>query len=132
MKPPFRFSIKRYLFVFLGSLSLALGVLGIVLPVLPTTPLLLLAAYFYVRSSEKLYNWLINHRIFGPYIYNYIKYRAIKKKAKVSSIIFLWLTLFLSMWLVSKPFVTVILFAVGIGVSLYLLSLKTLETNDGA
>ncbi len=127
MKPSSRLAIKKYLFILLGSLALALGILGLVLPLLPTTPLLLLAAFFYVRSSKKLYNWLINHRVFGPYIYDYIKYRAIKKNAKISSILFLWLTLFLSMWLVSKAIVTVILFAVGVGVSLYLLSLKNSE-----
>ena len=77
-------SIVRLLLVIAGSISLAFGVIGIFLPVLPTTPFLLLASFCYVRSSERLHRWLLEHRVFGKYIYNYEVHRAIPKKTKIS------------------------------------------------
>ncbi len=83
-------SLKKYVYITIGSLSLILGIAGIFIPVLPTTPFLLLASYLYLRSSERMYNWLINHKIFGAYIYCYLTYKAIPKKTKVGTMIFLW------------------------------------------
>ena len=76
----------KYLLIILGSLSLALGVIGIFLPVLPTTPFLLLSAALYVRSSEKLYQWLINQKYLGTYIRNFREHHAIPLRAKIISI----------------------------------------------
>ncbi len=122
-------SIKKYLLIFLGSLSLVLGIIGIFLPLLPTTPFLLLASFCYVRSSEKLYNWLINHKIFGNYIYCYLTYKAIPRKTKIGAIIFLWSTLIISMILLSSLHLRIFLAAVGIGVTIHLLTLKTLSRD---
>ena len=60
--------LKRYLLVALGTLALGIGMVGLVVPVLPTTPLLLISAYCYLRSSNSLYRWLIGHRVFGRYL----------------------------------------------------------------
>ena len=65
--------LTRVLYIIGGTLSLALAILGIVLPGLPTTPFALLSAYLYAKSSEKLYNWLLSNRILGPRIRNYNK-----------------------------------------------------------
>jgi len=81
--------IKKYLLIFAGSLSLVLGVIGAFVPVLPTTPFLLLSAYCYLRSSKRLYNWLINHRVLGTYIYNYLTYRAITQRTRIVALIIL-------------------------------------------
>ncbi|KPU42887.1 inner membrane protein YbaN [Oxobacter pfennigii] len=124
------YSIKKYLLVFLGSLSLALGVAGIIIPLLPTTPLLLLASYCYLRSSKRLYNWLINHKVFGKYILYYLTYKAIPKKTKITAIFFLWSTLIISMILVSSLHIRLFLILVGIGVTVHLMMLKTLSLED--
>lgn len=83
----------KHLFIILGSLSLGLGVLGIFLPLLPTTPLLLLAAALYLKGSPQLYEWLINHPRLGEYIRNFREYRAIPLRAKIVSVALLWLTI---------------------------------------
>ncbi|QLY40296.1 DUF454 domain-containing protein [Hujiaoplasma nucleasis] len=125
-----RKNIKKYLFIFLGSISLGLGSIGIILPLLPTTPFLLLAAYFYLRSSKKLYVWLLNHRIFGIYIYSYINFHAIDLKTKISALSLLWLSLTISIVLVNKLLVTLILLIIGLSVSLHILSLKTMSRDQ--
>jgi len=73
----------KALFFFLGSLSLGLGILGILLPGLPTTPFLLLSAALYVKSSRRLYNWLLNHKIFGKFIRDYRENKSIALKHKI-------------------------------------------------
>lgn len=123
-------SIKKYLYVFLGSAALFLGVIGIFIPILPTTPFLLLASFFYLRSSQRLYNWLINHKICGAYIYSYLTYKAISKKTKIGTIFFLWSTLIVSMILMSSPHIRIFLVLVGIGVTIHLLMLKTMSLED--
>lgn len=122
--------IKKYLLILLGTVSLTLGVIGVFLPVLPTTPFLLLASFCYVRSSKKLYDWLINHRIFGSYIYCYMVYRAVPKKTKIGALIFLWSTLILSAVLVPSFHVRIFLLLVGIAVTIHLAILKTLCLED--
>lgn len=83
----------KHLFIIVGTLSLGLGILGIFLPLLPTTPLLLLAAALYVRSSPRLYEWLINHPRLGSYIRNFREHRAIPLRVKVVSVSLVWLTI---------------------------------------
>lgn len=122
--------IKKYLLIFLGSASLTLGIIGVFIPVLPTTPFLLLASFCYLRSSKRLYNWLINHKIFGAYIYCYITYKAIPMKTKVGTLIFLWSTLIVSMILVPSLHIRIFLLVVGVGVTIHLLILKTLSIEN--
>lgn len=122
-----RKSIKKYLLIFIGSISLGLGMIGVFIPVLPTTPFLLFTAFCYIRSSARLYDWLINHKIFGSYLYNYLTYRAIKRSVKRGALIFLWITLLISIWIVSNLHLRIFLVTVGIGVSIHLLTLKTME-----
>lgn len=120
-------SIKKYVLIVLGSLSLTLGIVGIFIPVLPTTPFLLLASFCYIRSSKHLYNWLINHKVIGEYIFNYMTYRAVKLSTKIGALLFLWISLIVSMIFVSNLHLRLFLFAVGVGVSIHLYSLKTLN-----
>ena len=117
---------ETYIFIFIGSLSLALGIIGIFFPVLPTTPFLLLTSYFYLKSSKKLHDWLINHKVFGEYIYNYITYKGVKKKDKVKALSLLYLTLSISFYLVDILHVRIFLVVVAIGVTIHILKLKTL------
>ena len=83
----------KYVYIALGTLSLVLGVLVIFLPLLPTTPFLLLTATLYFKSSPKLYDWLLNHKYFGSYIRNYRENKAISLRAKIISITLLWITI---------------------------------------
>ncbi len=122
--------IKQYLLILLGSLAMLIGIIGVFLPVLPTTPFLLLAAFCYMRSSKRLYEWLINHKIFGAYIYNYMTHKAVTKSTKISSLTFLWLSLIISMLIISNIYISLILLAIGVGVSIHLVTLKTLKLED--
>ena len=120
---------KKGLLIAAGFLSLGLGTIGIVLPVLPTTPFLLLAAYCFLRSSKRLHHWLLHHPLFGRYIYHYLQYRAVKKSAKITAIALLWPSLLFSMYLVGKPWVAVMLVIIGSAVTWHILSLKTYREN---
>jgi len=125
-------SIRKYLLISAGSLSLFLGVVGIFIPVLPTTPFLLLSSWCYLRSSNRLYQWLIRHKIFGAYIYSYIMYRSVLLSTKIFTLIFLWVTLIISIFLVDSLHVRAFLVLVGIGVSIHLFALKTLKSKKGS
>ena len=83
----------RWLLTILGMISLGLAILGIFLPVLPTTPLLLLAAALFLRGNRGLYDWLLNHPRLGPYITNFMVHRSIPLKIKVISVSMVWITL---------------------------------------
>jgi uncharacterized membrane protein YbaN (DUF454 family) len=111
-----------------GTLCVALGVLGMFLPVLPTIPFLLLAAFFYARSSERAYHWLMTNRWFGETLTNYRAGRGIPLKQKGFTILLLWLTIGVTAgFVVSLWWVRLILLAVAIGVTGHLLIIKTLK-----
>ncbi|MGD8565561.1 MAG: YbaN family protein [Candidatus Bathyarchaeota archaeon] len=92
-------------FTIIGTLFLGIGLIGIVIPVLPTTPFLLLAAACYFRGSERLHRWLINNRIFGEFIRNYMAGKGIKTKQKIITIIFLWSVIIFSLLFMVKSIV---------------------------
>ena len=118
----------KYLLIILGSISLALGVIGIFLPVLPTTPFLLLSATFYVRSSEKLYQWLINQKYLGTYIRNFREHHAIPLRTKILSISMIWITLtYCAIAISNIIWIKLIFIALAIGVTIHILSYKTLR-----
>ena len=79
--------------IILGTLSLGLGILGIFLPLLPTTPFLLLTAALYFKGSPRLYQWLLNHKYFGTYIRNFREYKALPVRAKFISLLLMWGTM---------------------------------------
>ncbi len=120
---------KKGLLFVCGSVCLIFGGIGIFIPVLPTTPFLLLSAFCYLRSSEKMYKWLMENRVLGKYIYNYVHYRAVEKKTKVVALIFLWCSMLISIYLIDNNYVRFLLILIGIGVSIHILMLKTLKKN---
>jgi uncharacterized membrane protein YbaN (DUF454 family) len=81
-RPPAARGVRRALYVALGLFFVGLAVLGAVLPVLPTTPFLLLASYFFVRSSDRLHHWLLRSRLFGPLLRDWQKHRAVRPRVK--------------------------------------------------
>jgi uncharacterized protein len=105
--------VLKALFIILGSLSLGLGVLGIFLPGLPTTPFVLLTAWLYAKSSKRLHSYIVNHKVLGPYISNFSK--GISVKVKVRSILMMWGMISLSAFVfIENPRTRIILFGVGI------------------
>lgn len=113
----------------LGSVSLALGVIGMFLPLLPTTPFLLLSAALYFRGSPKLYDWLLAQKHLGPYIRNFRENRAIPLRAKALSLALLWGTLiYCIVWVADALWLRIVLSAVLVGVTIHILSFKTLRS----
>ncbi len=86
-----RYKPVRILWILLGSLSVGMGVIGIFVPGWPTTIFLIIASYFYIRSSRRLYNWLINNKLLGIYIKNYLLGKGMPLKAKLVSLMIMWL-----------------------------------------
>ena len=123
--------LRRALLVIVGLLSVAVGVVGIFVPLLPTTVFLLLAAACFVRSSDRLYRWLITNRVFGSYIRNYREHRAMPLGAKWCAASVTWLTIATSAWFVDILAVRVALLAVAIGVTVLITRIRTLP-GDGA
>ena len=121
-----RDSIKKGFLVTSGTLSLALGVIGIFIPLLPTTPFLLLAAACYIRGSKKFYDWLIKNRWLGEYIKNYQDGKGVPFKVKIITITILWLTIITSTILfVSNLIIQIILFIIAIVVTIHIIKIKT-------
>lgn len=111
-----------------GSLSLGLGIFGIFLPVLPTTPFLILAAFLFARSSHRVHYWILHNRLFGRYIRNYVSGNGMPITAKILVLVVLWATICLSAFLaVSMLWIRILLFAVAFGVSIHILTIPTLR-----
>jgi hypothetical protein len=123
--------LKRRLLFIAGTLALTIGILGIVIPILPTTPFLLLAAACYIRSSQRFYNWLLNNRLLGVYIKNYIEGKGMSRRAKVFTVTLLWITIGLSIWFAAQSVVIrVILILVAAGVTTYIIRIKAFQGEE--
>ena len=114
---------KRLLILSIGWISLILGVIGIVLPLLPTTPFILLSAWCFSQSSKRFHLWLKQHKFFGPIIEDWQSDKGIPKKSRNRAIIFMWCGMGLSTFIVAKFWATLSLICIGICVSIYLLRL---------
>lgn len=122
--------IKQILWISAGIVCVALGTLGMFLPVLPTTIFFILAAAAFAHSSPRLYDWIMNHRLFGRLIRNYRLYHAVPMQTKVVSLAFLWLTIGASaIFAVQQWWLRGLLVAIAIGVSWHILALKTLTAE---
>jgi uncharacterized membrane protein YbaN (DUF454 family) len=117
--------MKRLILIVCGGICLALGAVGIIVPVLPTTPFVLLAAGCFSASSPRAYQMLCRNRVFGPYIQHYKSGGGIPRAAKVRGIIMLWALLIVSAVVVWKLWLVPVLAAVGIGVTVHLVLIKT-------
>lgn len=120
--------IRKAVLIFTGTVCVALGVLGMFLPLLPTTVFLLMAAYCYSRSSERFHTWLLNNRLCGKYIRDYKSGAGISVRQKVTTIAILWASIGFSIWMIGAGFwVTLLLIAIAVGVTLHLVMIKTLR-----
>lgn len=117
---------RRIVYILLGSLFLILGAVGIFIPLLPTTPFWLLTCWFYLRSSEKLYNRAMSNRYFGSYIKGFMVDKAIPVRSKVISISVMWISAILtSVYLIEYLWVKILLMLISIGVTWHILSFPT-------
>ena len=116
----------KWLLTILGCISLGLGILGIFLPVLPTTPFLLLSSALFIRGHLGLYQWLMNHPKLGPYIKNFLEYKAIPLHVKIVSVTMVWLTLLNCAVFVAEHWAFRLMFIlIAVGVTIHILSYKT-------
>ena len=119
----------RICLIITGSFFVGLGTLGIVLPLLPTTPFLVLAAMCFSRSSERFHNWLLNNKWFGAYIKNYREGKGISLRQKVVVLSLLILTIGYScIFLLDHIAVRIILVLIAVGISSHILRIPTLRS----
>jgi uncharacterized membrane protein YbaN (DUF454 family) len=116
----------RGFFFIVGTISLVLGAIGIVLPILPTTPFLLLSLACYLRSSTRMTHWMLNNKYFGKYIRNYREGKGIPLKTKILALAVLWTSIFFSIiFIIPLLIVQIILFVIAFGVTIHLTRLPT-------
>jgi uncharacterized protein len=116
----------RAILIAVGWLSVAGGVLGIFLPLVPTVPLLLLAVACFARSSERFHRWLVEHTHLGPLVRGYLQGAGIPRRAKAMAIGMVWISISLSVWLVPIRWVQVLLLLIAAAITWYLFRLPTL------
>ena len=123
--------LRRALLLAAGSVSIAVGIVGIFMPVLPTTPFLLLGAACYARGSRRFYRWLMCQRTLGAYIRNYREGRGMRRGAKISALVLLWASLGYSAVAVAhQPAPRALLLAINLGMTIHLLKLPTYSSFD--
>ncbi|MFW6102366.1 MAG: YbaN family protein [Chloroflexota bacterium] len=126
-----RTKLKRRLLIGAGTLSTGIGIIGVFVPILPTTPFLLLAAACYMRSSERFYQWLINNRLLGAYVRNYIEGRGMPVRIKIFTILLLWLTIGLSIAFgVQNLVIRIVLICIAIGVTAHICLIKKRKVKE--
>ena len=129
-KKPRKKFVKTLYFIG-GTISLILGIIGIVLPILPTTPFLLLAAACYARSSQRFYNWLLNNRILGAYIRNYIEGKGMPIKVKIFTVSLLWTTILISAFLfIQIIWIRYVLIIIAIAVTIHIILIRPKKKEE--
>ena len=118
--------LKRWFFIIAGTIAVGIGVVGMIVPVLPTTPFLLLAAFFYMRSSQRLYNALLRNRFIGSYVRNYLEGRGMSLKTKIWTLSLLWAAIVGTAVLATDSLIIRIILAVVLtGVTIHIILTKT-------
>ncbi len=112
----------RWLLLVAGWVSLVLGLIGILLPVMPTTPFLLLSAACFLRSSPRFHHWLVNHRWLGSYLRLYLDGKGIPRRGKIGILVILWLTMSTTaLLIVPWRWLSLTLLLIALAVSLYII-----------
>ena len=124
--------LVKVLLLVAGTLSLALGTIGLIFPILPTTPFLLLSAACYLPSSERMHKWLLGNRWFGEYIRNYQEGRGIPAKTKILAMTVLWSAIIYSAFFVLDEILMaqIALLLIALGVTIHLIRLPTLKSQQ--
>ncbi len=123
--------MKKILLISLGCFSIILGLIGIFVPILPTTPFLLFAAWCFARSSEKYYNKLMNNKVLGGYIKNYKDKKAMPLRVKITTISLLWISiLYSAIFAINMIWLKLLLIIIAILVTFHLLNLRTIKNGE--
>ncbi len=123
--------MKKTLLFIIGTLCLILGAIGIVLPLLPTTPFLLVSLWCYLRSSDKLYNFVLQNKYLAPFVKDYMSGNGIPTRAKKKAVFTIWLTIgFSVLFILDKIFVKIMLLTIASIVSIYIFTRKTPEDSS--
>lgn len=123
--------LKKAIFIVAGTISLGLGAIGVFLPIMNTTPFLLLSAACYYKGSERMHRWLLNNRLFGSYIRNYKEGKGISLAGKVFTIFLLWIAIcFSTLLVVNNYIVQTVLFAIAIAVTIHVITLPTFRKTQ--
>jgi hypothetical protein len=121
----------RYFYLISGFMLVIIGVIGIFLPLLPTTIFLILASICFLKSSPKANEWLRNHKVLGGYIDNYQNKTGLTRNAKITNIITLWSSISLSAFLLTEElYIRLILLVIAAGVTIHLLMIKTKKAGS--
>ncbi len=121
---------KKGLFMVCGTICLGVGTAGVFLPILPTTPFLLLSAACYYKGSERMHRWLLNNKLLGNYIRNYREGKGISSKGKILTLFLLWATIcYSTFFLVNILMLQVILFAIAIAVTVHVTTIPTAKKS---
>lgn len=125
-----KLNLKQKLWLAAGGISLVLGLVGAFLPVAPTTPFILLAAFCFARGSQKALLWLENHKFFGQILKDYRAGLGVPLSTKITSLSIMWVGMIISMLVVQKLWLTVLLICCGLGVTIHLCHLKTRKCQN--
>lgn len=118
--------IKRRIIFFCGIVSLAIGIMGIFLPLLPATPFLILATICFAKSLQRMYQWLLTNKFCGEYIANYRENKAISLKHKTISLLLLWIAIGYSIFYVAdRLWLQILLIIIALGVTIHIVSMST-------
>jgi hypothetical protein len=124
-------SFKKGTFIVAGTISLGLGAAGVFLPILPTTPFLLLSATCYYKGSERMHRWILNNKLFGSYIRNYKEGKGISKNAKILTLFLLWITIgYTSFFITSNYVVQLVFFTIAVAVTVHVATLPTFRKSQ--
>lgn len=123
--------IKRIIYIIVGFISLGLGCIGIIVPILPTVPFLLLTSFCFVRGSEKFNNWFINSKIYKKYLEGFTKNKMMTIRSEIILLTFVTLFLFISMWFSNNLVVSIVLLVLIICKYLYfIIFIKTVSKKE--
>ncbi|MBY9004659.1 MAG: YbaN family protein [Candidatus Lokiarchaeota archaeon] len=113
-----------------GTITLILGIIGIFLPILPTTPFLLISAAAYARSSSKFYHWLLHNKILGSYIRNYKEGLGMPIKVKIFTLSFLWIMIIIALFIVQILWIQFVLVVIALAVSIHVILIKPKKESE--
>jgi uncharacterized membrane protein YbaN (DUF454 family) len=124
--------IKARLLFYTGWIFVVLGFIGVILPLVPTTPFLLVATAIFYKTSPRFYNWILGNRYFGRYIRDFKEKRGIPLRVKIVALLFMWTSLLLStFYLVPLMWVKILMLFIGIAVTVHIMNIKTKDERRG-
>ncbi len=121
---------KKLIFKILGVFFMVVGIIGIFLPIFPTTPFVLLAAYLFFNSSPRLFMILINNRLVGLPLYTFVTYKSISLRSKLIGVLFLWTSGTVSMFFIDFFYVKLVMFIVFTAVTFHIFSFRNLTDEE--